>query len=209
MERNRDPDPIPTDPATRIRALEAFVKELTGRLDKACRRLDERERRDPVTGLANRRAAMEWLGEAWDEDRTGETPLSVLVVDVDGLDLVNENFGPKAGDCALVRIARAIGCALRTDDLAGRLGGDEFIVVLPATPLEGALRAAEKVREAVAESFHAFDGGFWQASVSIGAAERVAGLATPQALVEMASRGLYAAKLAGRGRCVSAQATGA
>jgi diguanylate cyclase (GGDEF)-like protein len=211
MDSRRESDPIPSDStaAERIHALEAHVRELTGRLDAACRRLDERERCDAVTGLVNRRAALEWLDEAWDEDRTGETPLSLLLVDVDGLALVNENFGSKAGDRALLRIARAIEGTLRTDDLAGRLGGDEFVVILPATSLEGALCVAEKLREAVAESFHAFDGGFWQASVSIGVAGRAPALETPQALLEMASRGLYAAKLAGRGRCVSAQATAA
>ncbi|MBK8323297.1 MAG: GGDEF domain-containing protein [Betaproteobacteria bacterium] len=202
---------LPTDSETakRIRALEDFVGELTLLLDDACRRLDRRDRIDALSGLANRRAVMELLDEAWDEDRTGETPLSVLLVDVDGLAHVNDAFGPPAGDRALQHVARVMASTLRTDDVAGRLIGDEFLVILPATPLAGALRTAEKIRAAVTEEFLAFDGGFWQASVSIGAAERLPGLDSPQALVEAASRGLTTAKTEGRGRWASAQAPGA
>lgn len=201
--------PTESETAKRIRALEDFVGELTILLDDACRRLDRRDRIDAITGLANRRAVMELLDEAWDEDRTGETPLSVLLVDVDGLAGVNDTFGPQAGDRALEHIARVLSRTLRTDDLAGRLVGDEFLAILPGTPIAGALRTAEKLRAAVAEEFLAFDGGFWQASVSIGAAERAPGQDSPQALVESASRGLTAAKAEGRRRAGSARAPGA
>jgi len=211
MDRACEVAAYPTDRETakRIRALEEFVGELTILLDDACRRLDRRDRIDPLSGLANRRAVMELLDEAWEEDRTGETPLSVLLVDVDGLSNVNDAFGPPAGDRALERVARVMAATLRTDDRAGRLIGDEFLVILPGTPLDGALRTAEKIRVAVSEEFVAFDGGFWQASVSIGVAERAPGLDSPQSLVEIASRGLFTAKTEGRGRSAAAQAPGA
>lgn len=197
---------VPPEAArARIRALEAFVNELTGRLDEARRTLDERNRIDALTGLANRRAAMEWLEESWDEDRTGASPLSVLLVGVDGLSLVNEAFGYRAGDRALACIGRVLRHTVRTDDLAGRLAGDQFVLVLPNTPLDGAVQAGWKVSDAVSEEFVELDGGFWQASVSIGAATRREGLSTPSALVAAAARSLTEAKRRGHGLVVPAE----
>lgn len=195
-----------TESQARIRELEQSVVELTSRLDEACRALDRRDRVDALTGLANRKAAMEWLEESWDEDRAGDSPLSVLLVDVDGLSLVNESFGPKAGDRALARIGRLVAQATRTDDLAGRVGGDEMLVVLPDTGMAGAQVVARKVHEAVAAECLAVPGGFWQASVSIGIAERRRGVASPSALVALAARHLAEAKRLGHGLVVPMEA---
>lgn len=190
----------------RIRALEAFVNELTGRLDEAQRALDVRNRLDALTGLANRRAAMEWLAESWDEDRTGESPLSVLLVGVDGLSLVNESFGFPGGDRALAHVGRVLGQTVRTDDLAGRLDGDRFLLVLPETPLDGAVQAGWKVRDAISSELVELDGGFWQASVSIGVAARRQDVRTPSALMAKASQALREAKRRGHGLVVPAPA---
>ena len=105
---------------------------------------------DPLTGLRNRRAIGEYLYDALSAARRHDHPLSVLVVDIDHFKTINDTLGHRSGDGVLEHTARVLDGALRAEDGIGRWGGEEFLVVLPNTDEEGALRATERLREALA-----------------------------------------------------------
>ncbi len=105
---------------------------------------------DPLTGLRNRRAIEEYLHDALSAARRHDLALSVLVVDVDHFKHVNDTLGHRSGDAVLAHTARVLDGALRTEDAIGRWGGEEFLVVLTSTDEEGALRATERLRDALA-----------------------------------------------------------
>jgi diguanylate cyclase (GGDEF)-like protein len=101
---------------------------------------------DPLTGLRNRRAIEQYLHDALSSARRHDLDLSVLVIDVDHFKSFNDMLGHRSGDAALVHTARVLDRALRAEDAIGRWGGEEFLVVLPGTDEEGALRATERLR---------------------------------------------------------------
>jgi diguanylate cyclase (GGDEF)-like protein len=105
---------------------------------------------DPLTGLRNRRAIGEYLYDAVSAARRHDHSLSVLVVDIDHFKSINDTLGHRSGDAVLVHTARVLDGALRTEDAIGRWGGEEFLVVLPSTDEDGALRATERLRDALA-----------------------------------------------------------
>lgn len=102
--------------------------------------------RDPLTGLGNRRFLMERIKEETERANRKTAPYSLAILDVDHFKNINDRFGHEAGDTALCQIAQAIQAALREYDLCGRWGGEEFLIMLPETPLEFALQVAERVR---------------------------------------------------------------
>jgi diguanylate cyclase (GGDEF)-like protein len=105
---------------------------------------------DPLTGVRNRRAIEEYLHDALSAARRHDLSLSLLVVDVDHFKHVNDTLGHRSGDAVLAHTARVLDGALRTEDAIGRWGGEEFLVVLTGTDEEGALRATERLRDALA-----------------------------------------------------------
>ncbi|PWW23743.1 diguanylate cyclase (GGDEF)-like protein [Geodermatophilus normandii] len=166
--------------------------------------LAEEAVRDPLTGLHNRR----YLDRALEADlarrpRTGQ--LSLLVVDVDHFKGVNDRFGHAAGDRVLTAVAGALSGAVRDGDTAARLGGEEFVVVLPGAGREQALVRAEQVRREVAAGRHLLDGETVGVTVSVGVAVCPADGTSAAALLEAADRALYTAKATGRDRVVAAE----
>lgn len=151
---------------------------------------------DPLTGVANRRALNERLVAQVGLLARGHQRLSVLMVDVDEFKPVNDRFGHAAGDAVLVELAALMSEQLRSSDQLGRWGGEEFLVLVPATPLGAAHELAERIREAVAA--HPFGHGE-RVTVSIGVAEGLPG-ETPEQLVGRGDQALYAAKRDGRNR---------
>ncbi|HRE13700.1 MAG TPA: GGDEF domain-containing protein, partial [Usitatibacteraceae bacterium] len=113
---------------------------------------------------------------------------------------VNDIHGHEAGDRVLVEVARALAHGVRSDDLACRLGGDEFLVICPATPAEGAAILAEKLRATVAELSVHLGAGTWRGSLSVGVAVRDPVSAGPDDLLRRADGCLYLAKRTGRNR---------
>jgi diguanylate cyclase (GGDEF)-like protein len=105
---------------------------------------------DPLTGLWNRRAIEQHLHDAISIARRHDLPLSLLVIDVDHFKTINDRLGHRVGDAVLAHTAQVLNEALRTEDAIGRWGGEEFLVVLPGTDEDGALRATERLREALA-----------------------------------------------------------
>jgi diguanylate cyclase (GGDEF)-like protein len=159
--------------------------------------------RDPLTGVANRRALDRYLSEAWSVAAGSAQPLSLLFVDVDHFKLYNDTHGHQAGDAVLRAIAHALQhLPLREADLVARYGGEEFVVVLPGTPLAGAVAVAERALAAIRAlgiPHHASPKGV--VSVSIGvASSRPDRDEHPDGLVASADAALYRAKADGRDR---------
>jgi diguanylate cyclase (GGDEF)-like protein len=172
--------------------------------------LDELARRDPLTGLANRRAYDDWLMNSWRQARAAGGPLGLIVVDVDQFKAYNDFYGHPTGDNCLQTVARCLRDQLRgTSDHVARMGGEEFAVLLPG--LGGLLCAdvAERLRAAVAalELPHLDNENGRIVTISCGAASlQVGDATTPRDLVAAADAALYHAKQTGRNRVCLADA---
>jgi diguanylate cyclase (GGDEF)-like protein len=167
-------------------------------LGRQADRLYALARYDTLTGLHNRRAFEERLRDELARGERHAAPLALLLVDVDGLKERNDRLGHRAGDEALVAVARGIELGCRRTDVAARWGGDEFAVLAPQTGRSEAAQLAERVREQAA----AFGEGV---TVSVGVEVLPAGEARPpEALLRAADGALYEAKRAGRNRVVLA-----
>lgn len=161
---------------------------------------------DALTGAYSRRALTELSERALAEARRYRRPLSVLMVDADHFKQINDTYGHNAGDAVLVEIMARLKAALRAEDFVGRIGGEEFLVVLPATPEEEANRVARRIRERIAMKTLVYGREEIPFTVSIGVAERDPGEANIDLLIKRADDAMYAAKRAGRDRVFSASA---
>ena len=183
----------------------SIQKALEAQLETANQQLRIQVMQDPLTGIANRRRFDEMLGFEFRRAQRLQEPLSLLMVDIDHFKTFNDNFGHSVGDECLRLVAQTLDRALRRPgDLVGRYGGEEFAIVLPATPPEGLATVAERVRAAVCNtSLHGRAAGAGPITVSIGAATIMPpiGETGPASLIESADAALYAAKRAGR-NCV-------
>ncbi|MDR3393484.1 MAG: GGDEF domain-containing protein, partial [Parasulfuritortus sp.] len=155
---------------------------------------------DPLTGLYNRRAMETHLEELMESE--AGTPLSVIMVDIDHFKNINDTYGHPLGDVVIRNVAQTILKCIRGDDFAVRFGGEEFVVLLPETSLDGATRVAETIRERIAalRLVRRHD-NFTLApfTVSLGVATRQPG-DTQDSLFQRADRALYQSKDAGRNR---------
>lgn len=158
---------------------------------------------DPLTGLVNRRHLLGRLADELARAARHQTPLSVLIVDLDGLKVINDRHGHQAGDVALRAVGEALRRACRATDLPARYGGDEFVVLAPMTSASKAIELAERVCNTVHTLGRESIGP--RISVSIGVADiDRAGSTGPEALLAAADRALYEAKARGRDRVVAA-----
>ena len=173
----------------------------TARLTRETRELAVLSRTDPLTGLYNRRHVEEHLVAAASAARRHHQPLSVLFIDVDHFKAINDQAGYEAGDEVLRAVAGRLRAALRTEDVVGRWGGDEFLAVLATTDLAGARAVAERVRAKVAARPVPIDETDTHLTVSVGC---VSGEDEPAALIRRASRAVRQAKQAGKNRTVAA-----
>jgi len=154
---------------------------------------------DHLTGIFNR-AAFYRLAERYD----GDAPAAVLLADIDNFKAINDRHGHAAGDEALRLVAKTLQAALRPDDLLGRVGGEEFAILLDGMPLPLAMAIAERARGAVAAlSVRAPDGAPIALSLSIGVASFAAGSSLDAALAQ-ADAAMYSAKRNGRNRVMIA-----
>jgi diguanylate cyclase len=158
---------------------------------------------DPLTALANRKYLDEALLKAVGQAHAEGEPLSLLMMDVDHFKLFNDSYGHPIGDHVLRLVAMSMRQNVRGQDTAARYGGEEFVVVLPGTPLAGAITVADHIRCAVMskELIRRSTGEhLGRVTISLGAAALRPG-DTPQRLLERADSCLYAAKRKGR-NCV-------
>ena len=169
---------------------------VVARLMALSERMANSARTDALTGLANRRAVSEHLTRATARARRTGRPVSVLMIDLDRFKETNDRYGHRAGDRVLRAVANSMREALRGEDIYGRWGGDEFIVVLPDTDEEEAAGAAERLQEH-AETADLLDIGLpGGVPMSIGTATRT--VTTPEDLVQEADFALYQQKAARR-----------
>jgi two-component system cell cycle response regulator len=173
----------------------------TARLTREIRELAVLSRTDPLTGLYNRRHVEEHLAAAASAARRHQQPLSVLFIDIDRFKAINDQAGYEAGDEVLRAVADRLRAALRTEDVVGRWGGDEFLAVLPTTDLAGAKAVADRVRAEVASRPVPIDDTDTHPTVSVGC---VSGEGDPAVLIRQASRAVRRAKQAGKNRAVAA-----
>ncbi|QEA12741.1 GGDEF domain-containing protein [Comamonas flocculans] len=160
---------------------------------------------DPLTEIPNRRQLRRTLARDVARAVRERQPYALLLVDVDHFKAVNDRFGHAGGDMALRHVAHLLQQPLRQQDLVGRWGGENFLVLLPATTATGAQLVAEKLRQLVERTPGAHLGHSIALTVSIGrCAEVLEPGDEPEHLVETADKALYAAKRAGRNRVESA-----
>lgn len=156
---------------------------------------------DPLTGLPNRRHAMNRVETEWaSSERTG-TPFSVIMLDIDHFKSVNDNHGHDVGDVVLQETAKAVKGALRGEDEVCRLGGEEFLVICRNADESDGMAVAERIRKAVADNV-VNEPGFERAvTVSLGVATYAPGLVSLMALLKASDEAVYIAKESGR-NCV-------
>lgn len=182
--------------------LESRVEERTQELAVANQQLEVIALTDVLTGLPNRRHALQCLAQAWNESVKENSPLSCMMIDADDFKQINDNYGHDAGDEVLRQLARNLKYTVRTDDIVCRLGGDEFFVICTHTQLEGAIQLAEKLRLAINALRVPAGSGEWHGSISIGVAARKAKMENFDQLIKAADDGVYSAKKKGR-NCVA------
>ncbi|WP_217914048.1 bifunctional diguanylate cyclase/phosphohydrolase [Miltoncostaea marina] len=170
-------------------------RRVVGALQRATVDLRRLAETDPLTGLANQRTVHDTLRSAVPEARASGRPLSAVMLDLDHFKRINDTHGHAAGDAVLVETARRLTACSRADDLVARIGGEEFLMLLPGTDGAAALAIAERVRAAVvATPFGAATGHL---TVSLGVATLGPGL-DADALLGHADTALYWAKAHGR-----------
>lgn len=161
--------------------------------------------RDALTGIYNRRAYLEHM-QAFDSGVTGSTlPFSLLLLDIDRFKSINDRFGHEMGDQVIKLAARAAEAVLRKDDAIFRVGGEEFVCILPGTDMEEAYEAAERVRLKFQAMASDVDSVALNATISIGAAASDGKAELPNQVFARADKALYEAKQAGRNRTVKAR----
>ncbi len=177
---------------------------------------------DALTGVANRRRLSSVLEQEWSRARRAGDPLSLVIVDVDHFKLYNDRYGHPAGDICLVAVAQAlVGACLRPADLVARYGGEEFALLLPQTQLLGAQRVAERALGAIERLAIPHEASLTRPHITVsggvgcfvepnpqqGSRLPESGckrVPSPDTLIEITDRALYAAKAAGRARiCVA------
>ena len=161
--------------------------------------LQEAASTDYLTRLMNRRAILDHLAHEFLHNTRNQTALAVLLLDLDHFKRINDSYGHDAGDNVLIEAAMRMKSMLRLPDMVARWGGEEFLIVLPDTPLEGAMLAAEKIRHRIADTPFYINGQAVRITASLGVAQ-----STPEQSIEnllkTVDKALYTAKAQGRNR---------
>jgi hemerythrin len=185
------------------RELEQRVALRTAELERANQRLAQLSTHDDLTGLPNRRFAIQSLDQLLlEKARYHDEGLSVLMLDADHFKAVNDRFGHAQGDTLLRTLAERLRQSVRASDIVCRLGGDEFLIICPRGTREGALNVARLILETSQPCFTPDGVECWDGAISIGIAEAEGDLVKPEDLLGAADQALYASKHK-KGGCVT------
>lgn len=178
-------------------------------LQEAYQAAEKTARLDGLTGIPNRRHLDEYFAKEWQRSMRGQTPLSLILFDIDYFKGFNDTYGHQAGDDTLVQVARCLSAQThRPADMVARYGGEEFMAILPETPAEGALELAERMRLAVSglripNEKSCCNNGYLSVSCGISTINpQQTGSTLPSHSLQMADQALYQAKFQGRNRVI-------
>lgn len=181
-------------------SMETLLSAQCDLLEKLLDEVQQLSIRDPLTNLSNRRGFFEAAQEEIIVSQSSQTELSALMIDIDNFKTTNDIYGHFVGDCVIRAIAEECQKGLRQTDLLGRFGGEEFIALLPNTPLDTACAVAERLRANV-EKLKVFVEGYEvSATISIGVCDVKDAKGSLEGLITQADQAMYAAKWAGRNR---------
>ncbi len=189
--------------ADRRRALEVAAAFLAASLKNAdlFREVREHSLRDPLTGCFTRPHAMDVIDAELRRARRSQLPVSLVMFDLDHFKDVNDRYGHLCGDTVLATVGKRMRDVLRGSDLKSRYGGEEFVVLLPETPLHGARRVAETLRRELGDRPIPWAGEAITITASFGITQALPGEVNIQALMARAESALFRAKDEGR-NCV-------
>jgi diguanylate cyclase (GGDEF)-like protein len=191
---------VPTNPASRRVGRAVIFADVSAQV-RLREELRSRAETDPLTGAANRRRFHQALEIECLRFARNRLPLSVLMIDLDSFKEVNDRYGHPVGDTVLRTVAQLLLLSLRKTDLLSRYGGEEFAVLLPETPLTGAMVIAERIRQTIRQKPIVADGCELEVTISVGvASHNEDGEASPEVLLKKADLALYRAKALGRNR---------
>jgi diguanylate cyclase (GGDEF)-like protein len=176
------------------------IGKLLSELEEKNRELQELAYYDPLTGLPNRRFFFEHASLIFEEVKRYEKPLSLLVMDMDHFKKINDTYGHDVGDLVLKTFAGLLRGIVRHSDICARFGGEEFVVLLPNTDLEGAKVLAERIRATAAKNPVEHGSIVIVFTVSIGVSQYRKGMQSIDELIKEADIALYRAKEGGRNR---------
>ena len=181
-------------------AVDAVLAELAASIDRVTRsrQLIEEAELDPLTGVGNRRRATRALASTLNLAGRSGQPAALLAIDLDHFKRINDTLGHPAGDQVLRALAHLFQSEARMYDVVARIGGDEFLIVCPATDTAGAKVLAERLRAATPDACAPIIGGRWRQTLSIGIAVAPRCGSEPEDLTRWADKALYEAKQLGR-----------
>ena len=170
------------------------------------RRLEKASLTDPLTELPNRRFAMEELKRQWEFSKRHGTPLSAVMIDIDEFKEFNDTYGQDVGDLVLRETAKVLQEVVRQADVVCRLGGEEFLAILPDSDNEGSVTCVDRLRSAL-ENHQIVDPQFTgNVTASFGLAHLHEGITNIDQLLKASDEALYAAKEGGRNRvCIAGE----
>lgn len=191
------------DHAGNFAGVEGIYRDVTQRKNLE-RELHRLATTDMLTGIANRRAFLECAESVYMRSRSNGEPLTLLMLDVDHFKTINDRFGHLEGDRALVAFAQAVKSQLRVSDAVGRLGGEEFGVLLPMTALQEGLEVATRILQSIRALQLADETGQrYRITASVGVGAFRQSDLSPRDLLDRADQALYQAKHRGRDGIVS------
>lgn len=181
-------------------SLEEKVMRRTEELIELNKELESLSLTDSLTEMPNRRHATQQLSLLWKESEATLKPIACLMIDIDFFKQINDTYGHDVGDIVLIELALTLKHSIRNDDLACRLGGDEFIVLCPETDLQGALYLADIIAKRFSQLNVKANGNpiDIEPSLSIGVAVKTSAMLNNEALLKVADEGTYKAKANGR-----------
>ena len=171
------------------------------------RRILALSHRDGLSGLYNRRYTFEYLQKVIPNISVDDGGLSLILLDIDNFKQINDSYGHPVGDKVIKQIAAIGEQSLRNRDIMGRIGGEEFLCVLPRTTAEQSLQVAQRLLKAISEeNFTTADGASFTTSISVGIANYDSSIKSADQLYGRADEAMYQSKAAGKGRITAYQA---